>query len=309
MRLAKRSYYEAKLKSVTANIRGTWNILNQIINGTKRPNKLPSTFVDSNNQDISNPCLIANQFYNFFANLGPSLARKIPTSVKSYRSFLPERFFSSFFFESASQCEVVEIANSLRIKVPMWSVKDSINYISEPLTYIINLYINSGVVPDQMKLARVVPPFKSGDETLFSNYRPVSVLPMFSKFLEKIAYIRLINYLDKHKLLANNQYGFRKNQSTSLALLYIQDKIISAVDEKKYTAGLLLHLSKAIDTVNQSILLGKLEHYGIRALPLNGSTAIFATDYSMLNSMVFHPLIRKFCLVYLRGQSLVPYSF
>ena len=80
-----------------------------------------------------------------------------------------------------------------------------------------------------MKLARVVPPFKSDDKRLFSNYRPVSVEAIFSKFLEKIAYIRLINYIDKHKLLANNQYGFRKNHSTSLALLLLHDKISSAV--------------------------------------------------------------------------------
>ena len=130
--------------------------------------------------------------------------------LKSLTANIKESSFSSFFFESATQCKMVEIANSLRInttaghdKVSMWSVKESINYISEPLTYIINLSINSGVVPDQMKLARVVPLFKSDDKRLFSNYRPVSVLPFFSKFLEKIAYIRLINYIDKHKLLAN----------------------------------------------------------------------------------------------------------
>lgn len=133
--------------------------MNQIINRTKRPNKLPSTFVDSNNQDISDPCLIGNLFCNFFTNLRSSLAKKIPTSVDKYRSFLPEHSFSSFFFESATQCEIVQIAKSLRIntaavhdKVPVWSVKESINYISEPLTYIINLSINSGVVPDKMKL-------------------------------------------------------------------------------------------------------------------------------------------------------------
>ena len=149
LRLAKGSYYEVKLKTLKNNIKETWNILNQIINRTKRPNKLPCTFVDSNNQDISD--LIANQFCNFFTILGPSLAKKIPTSVNTYRSFLPERSLSSFFFESATQCEIVEIAKSLRIntaashdKVPMWSVKESINYISEPLTYIINLSINSG---------------------------------------------------------------------------------------------------------------------------------------------------------------------
>ena len=111
-----------------------------------------------------------------------------------------------------------------------------------------------------MKLAHVVPLFKSNDKSF--------TIAIFSNFLEKIAYICLINHLDKHKLLANNQYGLRKNHSTSLALLHLQDKMTSAVDERKYTAGLILDLSKAFDTVNHSILLGKLEHYGICGLAL-----------------------------------------
>ena len=187
----------------------------------------------------------------------------------------PGRLHNSFFLESTTQSEIVEIVKSLRLntaaghdKIPMWSVKESINYISEPLTYVLNLSINSGIVPAQMKLARVVPLYKSGDKRLLSNYRPVSVLPVFSKFLDKAVYNRLIRFFDKYEILCNNQYGFRKKRSTSLALLHLHDKITSAIDERKHTVGIFLDLSKAFDAVNHRILLDKLKHFGIRGLAL-----------------------------------------
>ena len=118
-----------------------------------------------------------------------------------------------------------------------------------------------------MKLPRVVPLNKSGDKRLLSNYRPVSVSPVFffSQFLEKAVYNRLIRFFDNYEILYNNQYGFRKKLSTSLALLYLHDKITSAIDERKHTVGSFLDLSKA---VNHRILLEKLEHFGIRGLAL-----------------------------------------
>ena len=85
----------------------------------------------------------------------------------------------------------------------------SFNLIYAPLTYIINWSLNSGVVPQEMKIARVISLFESGDKFLFTNYRPVSVLPVFSKFLERIVYNRLINILNKY-ILFGNKYGFRK---------------------------------------------------------------------------------------------------
>ena len=115
-----------------------------------------------------------------------------------------------------------------------------------------------------MKLARVVPLFKSGDERLFSNYSPVSVLPISSKLFQNIANNLKINYIDK--LLAHNQYGFTKTHSTSSALVHLHDKITSAVHERTCTAGLLLDSFEAFDVVKQSIMLGRLEHYGIRGL-------------------------------------------
>ena len=111
-----------------------------------------------------------------------------------------------------------------------------------------------------MKIARVVPIFKSGNKAFFSNYRPISVLPCFSKFLERIIYNRIISYFNDFNVLFDNQYGFRKNRSPGLALIDLGDKISSSFDRREHAIGVLLDLSKAFDTVNHVILFHILEH-------------------------------------------------
>ena len=143
-------------------------------------------------------------------------------------------------------------------------VKSTIDLISEPLVKVINLSITAGIVPSELKIARVIPLFKSGDQAFFVNYRPVSVLPVFSKFLEKVIYKRLYSYLLKYNLLFDNQYGFRKSHSTSLALIHLYDKLSCAIDNNEFTMGVFIDLSKAFDTVDHQILLAKLNHYGVR---------------------------------------------
>lgn len=144
-------------------------------------------------------------------------------------------------------------------------IKRSINSISSPLTHIVNLSIIHGIVAIELRIARVVPIFKSGDKALFSNYRPISVLPCFSKILERIIYNRVINYLNDFNVLCDNQYGFRKNLSPSLALIDLCNRISSAFDRREHAIGVLLDLSIAFDTVNHVNLFDQLEHYGIRA--------------------------------------------
>ena len=145
-------------------------------------------------------------------------------------------------------------------------IKETITLISSPLTHIFNLSITSGTIAMELKIARVVPLFKAGDKSIFSNYRPISVLPSFSKILEKLVYNRLIDYLSKYKILSDNQFGIRKDHSTEYALALLYDKISSAVDSNEATVGIFIDLSKAFDTVNHQILSDKLQHCGIRGI-------------------------------------------
>ena len=120
-----------------------------------------------------------------------------------------------------------------------------------------------------MKIANIVPIFKSGDNTLFNNYRSVSVLPLFSKLLERIVYNRLIEIFNKHSVLYDYQFGFRKLYSTRMALITLIDKMSNALDKGSKVVGIFLDFSKAFDTIDHDILILKSEHYGVRGPPLD----------------------------------------
>ena len=124
-------------------------------------------------------------------------------------------------------------------------------------------------MPSKLKIAKVIPLYKTKDPALFSNYRPISLLPFFSKILERLMYNRLYNFLTEHNILSMNQFGFRKNYSTCLALMDLVDSISKNIDEGNYSIGIFLDLSKAFDTINRTILLDKLCRYGIRGVTLN----------------------------------------
>ena len=127
-------------------------------------------------------------------------------------------------------------------------VKLVIPYIVKPLKHIFNNSLQKGVFPDSMKIARVIPIFKTGGVQEFSNYRPISILPQFSKILEKIFHSRLTSFLNDKQLLDEGQYGFRKKHSTSMAIFELVEEITTAMDNSMSTVAVFIDLKEAFDT-------------------------------------------------------------
>jgi len=147
-------------------------------------------------------------------------------------------------------------------------MKCCIEHVAVAISNLINLSFTTGCFPNQLKIAKICPIFKNGSKEVFSNYRPISVLPSFSKIFEKAAYIRIQSYINANDILTKRQYGFRPKHSTAMAVLDMCDKVKEAIDDHLHSIGIFVDLSKAFDTINHNILFAKLEHYGFRGLVL-----------------------------------------
>ena len=129
--------------------------------------------------------------------------------------------------------------------------------MSVPLSIIVNQSLCTGIFPDKLKIAKVIPLYKKQDEKVFGNYKPISLLSSVSKVFERIVFDKLYDYFTTNGLLFNSQYGFRKHHSTELAALELTDKIRREIDQKKTPFSVYLDLSKAFDTLNHAMLMKK----------------------------------------------------
>ena len=143
-------------------------------------------------------------------------------------------------------------------------LKDIGVVIAPTLSVIMSQSLCTGVFPDKLKIAKVIPLFKKGDESLIENYRPISLLSSSSKVFERIVFNQLYKYLDDNNLLFDSQYGFRKHHSTELAAVELIDRIYETMDQGDIPISIFLDLSKVFDTLDHSILLNKLEYYGVK---------------------------------------------
>ena len=280
IKLAKANYYSNKLSDVKNNIKKTWITLKEIISKTSLKNTAPSKLKlcqkDQFYLELDRPDLVAEFLNNFFSTIG----ERTSESITSQMDIDPLDFCAnigpaeSFYFIPTDKKEVIETTLSIKSKhssghdnLSNKIVKIIIPSIVDPLVHIFNLSLESGVVPDPYKLAKIIPIFKTGDKEDPNNYRPISLLTAFSKILEKLVYKRLIKFLLNCNSIYLKQYGFLRGRSTEHAMIDLVQQIVSAIERKCFSLGLFLDLTKAFDTISHQILLKKMHCYGIRGVP------------------------------------------
>ena len=274
LRKAKSTYYHEQFSLAKNNIKETWVLIKSALNKNNVHDDLPEIFIN-NNMVLKNKKVIADSFNKYFATIGTQLNDSVPPSMHSFTHYLTRGNAHSLFFDPVTEYDTISAAASIKSKtsrdhdnISTKVMKSSIMNIIEPLTYIINLSLSTGIVPNNMKVAKVVPIFKTGEANLFNNYRPISLLPAFSKILEKIVARKLMSFLENTKQLYRHQYGFRKGHSTTQPIIHLLNQIAQENDKssKNPTMTVFADLSKAFDTISHDILLRKLDNLGIRGI-------------------------------------------
>ena len=220
---------------------------------------------------------VAEKFNSFYTTVASKLVEKLQKCVNKFGRQFVQTFYqrkgvtpNSYSFSMVSENKILKYLNNLSANkatglddIPSRFVRDSASVIACPLTHVINLSIIQGVVPDDLKSARVVPLFKKNDKTEVGNYRPVSILSIISKVFERVVYDQVEAYLDQKKLLYKFQSCFRSRFSTDTCLIHLTDFIKFQMDKGHYVGMVLLDLQKPFDTVDHNILLMKLEAIGL----------------------------------------------
>ena len=274
LKYAERKHFQDILEQNKHNLKKTWQIFKNIVNKKKTCQVNPK-FKLNDGSCITDKATISSKFNDFFVNIGPNLAKKIPSQNISPLQFMGDPLVTSIFLPDVTIEEINEIITSLKNGAAGWDeftpniIKDIKSLISFPLVHICNLSLQQGIFPDELKIANVLPLFKACDPCVFNNYRPVSLLCVLSKVYEKVMYNRLIAFLENFDILFENQFGFRKLHSSYMALMVLTDKLIRSLENGEFVIGVYLDFSKAFDTVDHEILLSKLSHYGIRGNCLN----------------------------------------
>ena len=268
---AKRNYYKNMFIRCRDDKKKTWKCLNTVLNkGSKKTSCLPTDLVLKENGKLSCPKDVVNELNEHFVKKGPLLASKIKGRRRSYRKYL-KRNPKTMYFTKIIETEVSKIIFDLELGksigydgISAEILKWCEPYILNHLTNIFNKCAEKGIYPNMLKIAKVTAIHKGGDRSDADNFRPISVLSQINKVFEKLIHKRILSFLERYKIISKQQFGFRKQHSTSHSITCLYEKLITNLEKGLDSAVLFVDLKSAFDTVDNKILLDKLDFYGIR---------------------------------------------
>ena len=264
-----------------------WQTLNNVI-GQHRDKSCCIESLKVDNLTITDPSKISNSMCNYFSNVGKHFANKIKRPKKDINSYLEKirRNSTNMMFTQVTKKELSKLFKELPNKsshghddLDNILLKELSESILDPLVLLFNRSLQEGYFPNQMKIAEVVPLYKSKERDQTNNYHPISLLMVISKLLERVVYKRTFQFVTDTGQLYDSQYGFRKNHSCNDAISELLGEILHNLENNQFTVAIYINLSKAFDTLQHSVILKKLECYGIRGKCLEWFTNYFKERY------------------------------
>ena len=273
LKTAKKRYYLKLFNSYKSNTKKIWQAINSLTKTKSRQTKISNIFVRDKN--LNTALEISEGFNNFFTNVSSDLESKLPAAQSDPMMYLPPRIMQAMEIPRTNANEVSSVIRSLKNKKCRTNdfspsvLKRNVHLLAQPLTLLLNQSFEQGIFPNRLKLAHVIPLYKKGAKSDPNNYRPISLLNIFSKIFEKVMKKKFIAFIDSNHILTSAQFGFQKNISTEDALSIFSKNIYKQLNKSNSVLSIFIDFAKAFDTVPHHILIQKLEHYGIRGSVLN----------------------------------------
>lgn len=274
VKASKKFTYRNIIKKSNNKIKTMWNIVKDVTK-TRKSHNPPNIKLTVADVIHDSPLVIANLFNDYFVSVGESSLSQSADGGYTRPCGRPplKPALNSMYLQPTTEREVYKLIRRLPSKlssgvdeIPSALIKTCINELVGPLTALVNQSFSEECFPEKLKVAKIKPILKKGGtKDNITHYRPIALLPVISKIFEKAMADRVYLFLEKFNLLNKNQYGFRKNRSTSHAVYKYIQEALSYMDDKCYAVGVLLDMTKAYDKVLHNILLSKLYGIGIRS--------------------------------------------